>query len=70
MLAADSERARLLEEAETATDPHRIADIHLRLSDIDAHSAESRAARILSGLGFSTAAQARPCANVSKRKGG
>ena len=65
VLAADTERARLLEEAETATDPHRIADIHLRLSDIDAHSAESRAARILSGLGFSTAAQARPCHEFS-----
>ena len=44
MLAADKERAALLAEAETATDPHRIADIHMRLADIDAHSAEARAA--------------------------
>ncbi|MGX1305778.1 ATP-binding cassette subfamily F protein 3 [Amorphus suaedae] len=65
VLAADTERARLLVEAETATDPNRIAEIHLRLSDIDAHSAESRGARILSGLGFSTAAQARPCHEFS-----
>src|SRR6516165_1410568 len=31
VLAADLERARLMEEAETATDPARIADIHARL---------------------------------------
>src|SRR5690606_367782 len=43
VLAADTERAALLEEAETATDPHRIADIHMRLADIDAHTAEARA---------------------------
>ncbi|MDQ0315631.1 ABC-F family ATP-binding cassette domain-containing protein [Amorphus orientalis] len=65
VLAADTERASLLAEAETATDPARIAEIHVRLSDIDAHSAEARAARILSGLGFSTAAQARPCHEFS-----
>jgi ABC-type arginine transport system ATPase subunit len=38
VLAADVERAALLAEAETATDPHRIAEIHMRLADIDAHS--------------------------------
>ena len=32
VLAADTERAGLLEEAETATDPERIADIHHRLN--------------------------------------
>src|SRR5437870_3500550 len=47
VLAADAERARLLTEAETAHDPHRIADIHTRLADIDAHSAPARAASIL-----------------------
>jgi ATP-binding cassette subfamily F protein 3 len=65
VLAADTERAALMAEAETATDPHRIADIQTRLTDIDAHSAEARAASILSGLGFDTAAQARPCAEFS-----
>src|SRR5690606_15621397 len=39
VLKADKERSALLAEAETATDPHRIADIHTRLADIDAHSA-------------------------------
>ena len=45
VLAADHERAALLAEAESAHDPHRIAEIHTRLADIDAHSAEARAAR-------------------------
>ena len=65
VLKADLERDALLREAETAHDPHRIAEIQTRLVDIDAHSAPSRAAAILSGLGFSTADQARPCSEFS-----
>jgi len=65
VLAADRERTALLAEAETATDPHRIADIQTRLVDIDAHSAPARGAAILSGLGFSAADQQRPCAEFS-----
>ena len=65
VLKADLERAALLNEAETAHDPHRIADIQTRLVDIDAHSAPARAAAILSGLGFSTADQARSCSEFS-----
>ncbi|MEC5325841.1 ABC-F family ATP-binding cassette domain-containing protein [Aurantimonas sp. A3-2-R12] len=65
VLKADMERISLLKEAETATDPTRIADIHLRLTDIDAHSAEARASAILSGLGFDAAAQARPASSFS-----
>ena len=65
VLQAPSERTQLLEEAETATDPHRIADIQTRLADIGAHAAPARAASILSGLGFSTADQARPCTEFS-----
>ncbi|MEM7544625.1 MAG: ABC-F family ATP-binding cassette domain-containing protein [Pseudomonadota bacterium] len=65
VLAADRERAALLAEAETATDPTRISDIQLRLTDIAAHSAEARAASILSGLGFDAAAQARAAAEFS-----
>src|SRR5690606_10555401 len=34
VLKADTERAALLAEAETASDPHRIADIQTRLADI------------------------------------
>src|SRR6201993_3133958 len=65
VLKADLERDALLREADTARDPHRIAEIQTRLGVIDAHSAPSRAAAILSGLGFSTADQARPCAEFS-----
>ncbi len=65
VLEADTERTELLAEAETATDPTRISDIHIRLMDIDAHSAPSRAATILHGLGFDSDAQLRPCADFS-----
>lgn len=65
VLAADTERAALLAESETATDAARIADIHARLGDIDAYSAEARAAAILHGLGFDKEAQARTCAEYS-----
>ncbi|GAB1581651.1 ABC-F family ATP-binding cassette domain-containing protein [Phyllobacterium phragmitis] len=65
VLKADKERMALLEEAETATDPHRIAEIHTRLADIDAHSAEARAGAILSGLGFDAEAQRRPASSFS-----
>ena len=65
VLKAHGERNALLAEAETAQDPHRIAEIQTRLADIGAHAAPARAAAILSGLGFSTAEQARPCAEFS-----
>ena len=65
VLAADTERASLMAEAETATDPHRIAEVQARLADIDAWSAEGRAASILKGLGFDAAAQQRPCSDFS-----
>src|SRR5215510_14782894 len=35
VLKADRERDSLLREAESAADPHRIAEIHTRLVDID-----------------------------------
>ena len=65
VLAADTERAALLHEAEEAHDPHRIGEIHARLMDIDAHSAPARAAAILAGLGFDAAAQDRPLSAFS-----
>ncbi|MBB6466164.1 ATP-binding cassette subfamily F protein 3 [Aminobacter lissarensis] len=65
VLKADVERSALLAEEQTATDPHRIAEIHIRLADIDAHSAESRAATILAGLGFDDEAQKRPASSFS-----
>ena len=65
VLEADRERAALLAEAETAKDPHRIADIHTRLVDIEAHAAPSRAATILQGLGFDEPAQNRALSEFS-----
>jgi len=65
VLAADTERAALLAESETATDPARIADVQTRLADIDAWSAEARAATILRGLGFTSAEQQQPCSDFS-----
>jgi ATP-binding cassette subfamily F protein 3 len=65
VLKADTEREALLAEEQTASDPHRIAEIHMRLADIDAHSAEARAATILAGLGFDTDAQKRPASSFS-----
>ena len=55
VLAADTERHALMQESETATDPDRIGEIHERLLDIDAWTAEARAAEVLNGLGFTTA---------------
>ena len=65
VLDADLERAALLTEAETATDPNRIAEIQIRLADIDAHTAEARAGSILSGLGFTAEEQLRACREFS-----
>ncbi|MEO6300589.1 MAG: ABC-F family ATP-binding cassette domain-containing protein [Paracoccaceae bacterium] len=65
VLEADTERAALLAESEIAHDPNRIAEIQARLTDIDAWSAEGRAASILKGLGFDNEAQQRPCSAYS-----
>ena len=65
VLQADTERAALLAESDTAHDPHRIAEIQARLADIDAWSAEGRASAILKGLGFDAEAQQRPCSDFS-----
>ena len=65
VLACDTERAALMSEADTATDPTRIADIQTRLADIDAWSAEGRASSILKGLGFDIDKQSMPCSAFS-----
>lgn len=65
VLKADIEREKLMQERETIGDPMRIADVEMRLVEIDAHSAPARAAKILAGLGFSEEAQSRPCSEFS-----
>lgn len=65
VLAHDPERQALLAEAETCHDGHRLAEVHERLSAIDAHSAPARAASILAGLGFDAEAQGRAVGDFS-----
>ena len=64
-LAADLEREKLLKEVETETLPERISEIHFRLSDISAYSAEARASSILHGLGFNQKEQGQPLSSFS-----
>ncbi len=64
VLAADTERLRLLAEAEHAA-PERLGEIHDRLTAISADSAPARAAIVLDGLGFNAEAQARPVGSFS-----
>ncbi len=65
VIHTDKELESLNAEALTATDPSRIAAIHARLQDKQAHTATARAARILAGLGFDAEAQGRPCRSFS-----
>src|SRR5258706_7938961 len=65
VLAADTERAHLLHDAETTQDHYRLGEIHERLNAIAAHAAPARAARILVGLGFDEDMQQRPLDSFS-----
>jgi ATP-binding cassette subfamily F protein 3 len=64
VLAADLERAELTARLEHA-DPEHLGEIYARLIAIEADRAPSRAAEILSGLGFSNADLDRPMAEFS-----
>ena len=65
VLAADTERAALLAEAETDLPLDRLAEVHERLNAIDAHAAPARAGRILAGLGFDEDMQRQPLSAFS-----
>ncbi len=52
VLASNIEMAALWRQAETETDPNKMADIYQALADMDAYSAPARAATLLTGLGF------------------
>ena len=65
VLKADRERAALSAEADTATDPHRIAEVHTRLAEISSHTAEARASSILKGLGFDKHGRQQKCSTLS-----
>ena len=65
VLKADVERSQLLYNAQIEKDPIKIAEIHTRLSDINAYSAEARVSSILNGLGFSKDDLIKPCSSFS-----
>ncbi len=65
VLAADSERAKLMADAETETDAEKLAHVHERLTAIGAYAAPARASAILAGLGFDEAMQHRPLSSYS-----
>lgn len=65
VLDSHKELKDLNDRSLTEKDPVKIAEIHMALADMDAYTAPSRAASILSGLGFDAEAQARPCASFS-----
>lgn len=65
VLEADEEMARLWKQAETEEDPNKIADIYQRLADMDAYSALTKAARLLTGLGFTEEQLSEPFSSFS-----
>jgi ATP-binding cassette subfamily F protein 3 len=65
VLEADEEMARLWKQAETEEDPNKIADIYQRLADMDAYSAPAKAARLLTGLGFTEEQLSEPFSSFS-----
>lgn len=65
VVQANTELAELLAAAETETDPYKISDIHERLMELDAYSAPSRAAILLTGLGFKEEQLTEPFSSFS-----
>lgn len=52
VVGAHEEMADLMRRTETETDPNKLGDIYDRLIELDAYAAPSRAAVLLTGLGF------------------
>lgn len=65
VMAADVERLQLMARLEDEAEVHNMAEIYDRLIAIDAFTAESRAAEILAGLGFSQEMQNQPLSSFS-----
>jgi len=68
ILQGDSELYAIntaLQQAEAADDHTAIMRLHHKLSDIDGYSAPARAAKLLSGLGFSDDEHTKPVAQFS-----
>jgi ATP-binding cassette subfamily F protein 3 len=65
VLQADEELAALFKATETEEDPYKIADIYARLAELDAYAAPSRAAILLTGLGFREEQLQEPFSSLS-----
>jgi len=65
VLAAHEEMAALWKATETEEDPNKIADIYQALADMDAYSAPSKAATLLTGLGFKESQLNEPFSSFS-----
>ncbi len=65
VLAADTERAKLMAASETEEDPYKLGDIYEKLTAMDAYAAPARAATVLSGLGFKEAQLSEPFSSFS-----
>ena len=68
VLQGDGELQTLLQglaAAEQADDGLKMAEFHAKLEEVDAYTAESRAAKLLSGLGFSQDEQQQPVKSFS-----
>jgi ATP-binding cassette subfamily F protein 3 len=65
VLAAHEELAALFKACETEEDPYKIADIYTRLNELNAYTAPSRAAILLTGLGFKDHQLREPFSSLS-----
>ncbi|MEN8213606.1 MAG: ATP-binding cassette domain-containing protein [Pseudomonadota bacterium] len=65
VLDGDEELRQLQADIDTTTDGSRLGELHARLEAIDGYRAESRAGRLLHGLGFQTAEITRAVSSFS-----
>jgi ATP-binding cassette subfamily F protein 3 len=65
VIAANTELADLMAASETETDPYKICAIHERLAELDAYTAPTRAAVLLTGLGFKEDQLTMPFSSLS-----
>jgi len=65
VVQADEELAALFKATETETDPYKIGEIYARIIELDGYSAPSRAAILLTGLGFKEEQLQEPFSSLS-----
>jgi ATP-binding cassette subfamily F protein 3 len=65
VLNAHEEMAQLWKDSLTETDPDRLGEIYHRLDELDAYSAPSKAATLLTGLGFKESQLTEPFSSFS-----